>query len=270
MLSCSGALLIAQAGADGGSGPVASSSATEIQSVLDFVMKGGVMMIPIGICSLIALTVFVERMVTLRRGRVIPRSFLPGLHSVMRKHPGQKDQALVYCRKNGSPVAHVFAAGIRKVGGPLELVEKHIEDAGEREVLRLRRYLRGLSVIAAVTPLMGLLGTIFGMISAFQTVAISGEALGKTEMLAGGIYEAMITTAAGLIVAIPVLIGYHWLSARIERLVMDIDQMTVDFIEVLAEAPSAASAETEMKAERAESEDAPAAYSAAALKMSSP
>jgi len=82
---------------------------------------------------------------------------------------------------------------------------------------------------------MGLLGTIFGMIRAFQTVATSGEALGKTELLAEGIYEAMITTAAGLIVAIPALVCYHWLSAKVQGLVMDIDEMTVEFIEDLAD-----------------------------------
>jgi biopolymer transport protein ExbB len=101
-------LLVAQAGGEGAAAPAAASSAAEIQSVLDFVMKGGVMMIPIGVCSLIALTVFAERLITLRRGRVIPRSFLPGLHAVMKKHPGQREHALAYCRQNGSPVARVF------------------------------------------------------------------------------------------------------------------------------------------------------------------
>jgi len=118
-------------------------------------------------------------------------------------------------------------------------------------VLKLRKYLRVLAVIASIAPLMGLLGTIFGMIQAFQTVAASGSALGRTEMLAMGIYQAMITTAAGLLVAIPVLIAYHWIVAKIERLVMEIDQMTVEFIEahaagrrrrLAADAPEAASA----------------------------
>ena len=90
-----------------------------------------------------------------------------------------------------------------------------------------------LTVIAGVAPLLGLLGTIFGMINAFQTVAISPDALGKTELLAEGIYQAMITTAAGLIVAIPVVIAHHWLAARIDGLVMEIDRVTVDFVESL-------------------------------------
>ncbi len=220
---------IAQVPAEAGDVP----AAVQIQSVLDFVQKGGLMMIPIGLCSLVAVGVIVERLLTTRRSAVIPPAFLPGLKKVLK--PGDTASAVDYCRKHKSAVANVFAAGIRKIGRSQELVEKYIQEAGEREVLKLRRYLRSLAVIASVTPLLGLLGTILGMITAFQTVAMSGEALGKTEMLAGGIYEAMITTAAGLSVAIPVLICYHWISARIDRLVSDIDYMTVDFVEEFVE-----------------------------------
>ena len=212
-------------------------SAVELQSVWDFIVQGGVMMIPIGLCSLIALTVFIERLVSLRRRKVIPTEFLPGLLEKLNGSPDDPAKAIEYCRADASPVASVFAAAIKRLGRPIELVERHIQEAGQREVLKLRKYLRVLSVIAAVSPLMGLLGTIFGMITAFQTVAASADALGKTEMLAEGIYEAMITTAAGLIVAIPVLISYHWLSARVQKLVMEIDEMTVSFIEEFAEHP---------------------------------
>ena len=210
-----------------------AASSVEIESMWDFVLKGGVMMIPIGLCSLIALTVIVERFVSLRRRKIIPQTFLPGLKKELNGSVRHPVAAIEYCRRDGSPVANVFAAGLRRIAGPIEVLERHIQEAGQREVLKLRKYLRVLSVIAAVSPLMGLLGTIFGMISAFQTVATSADALGKTEMLAGGIYEAMITTAAGLVVAIPALIFYHWLSAKVQKLVMDIDEMTVDFVEEL-------------------------------------
>ena len=210
-------------------------SAADVRNVWDFVVKGGIMMIPIGLGSLVALAVVVERSISLRRRKVIPEPFLPGLHKVLKAHPGDATRALAYCRKNPSPVANVFAAGIKKLGRPTEVVEKHIQDASDREVLSLRKFLRGLSVIASVSPLMGLLGTIFGMIAAFQTVALSADALGKTELLAEGIYEAMITTAAGLLVAIPALIFYHWICAKIDRLVMDIDGMTVSFLEEFVE-----------------------------------
>ncbi len=228
-------VVVAQAPAAAGVEAAEIPDSLQVQSVWDFVIKGGLMMIPIGICSLVAMTVLVERLVSLRRRRVIPDDFLPGLRAVLGVGSGSAEAAIEYCREQACPVANVFLAGLRRLGGSRELVERHIQEAGRREVIRLRQYLRVLSVIAAVTPLMGLLGTIFGMIRAFQTVATSGEALGKTELLAEGIYEAMITTAAGLIVAIPALICYHWLSAKVQGLVMDIDEMTVEFIEDLAE-----------------------------------
>ncbi|MCH8804615.1 MAG: MotA/TolQ/ExbB proton channel family protein [Planctomycetes bacterium] len=211
-----------------------AAEAVEIQSIWDFVTKGGPMMIPIGIASLVALAVIVERFVSLRRRKVIPPGFLPSLRSALNDGSGNANRALEFCKTNGSPVANVFAAGIKRLHEPVALLEKHIGDAGEREVFKLRKNVRVLSVIASVAPLLGLLGTIFGMITAFQTVAMSAEALGKTELLAKGIYEAMITTAAGLSVAIPALIGHHWISAKIEHLVTEIDQMTVDFVEEFA------------------------------------
>jgi biopolymer transport protein ExbB len=212
-----------------------AASAVEVQSVWDFIRKGGPMMIPIGLCSLVALTVIVERFISLRRRTVIPPAFLSGLRKVLADDPGDKAAAIAYCRRSGSPVANVFAAGLKKLDASEETMARHITEAGEREVVKLCKYVRSLAVIASVTPLMGLLGTIFGMITAFQTVAASGEALGKTEMLAEGIYAAMITTAAGLTVAIPVLIAYHWVSAKIDKLVAEIDHMTVEFMDEVAE-----------------------------------
>lgn len=223
--------LLGQAGAPSAVGESAAGAAVQVQSVWDFIVKGGPMMVPIGLASLFALTLIIERTLTLRRSRVIPPAFLPGLKNVFETPGRNHDDALEYCRLNSSPLANILAAGIRRQGEPIERLEKHVEEAGQREVLKLRRFLRALSVIASIAPLMGLLGTIFGMIRAFQTVAASGEALGRTELLAKGIYEAMITTAAGLLVAIPVLVAYHWIAAKIERLVMEIDQMTVEFIE---------------------------------------
>lgn len=209
---------------------LADGGTASITSVWDFCVKGGPVMIPIGICSLVALTVVIERSVSLARRRIIPADFLSGLHAVMR---GRADvpAAIDYCRRSGAPVANVFLAALRRMDEPVETLERHVQEAGEREVMRMRKYMRVLSVVASVSTLLGLLGTIFGMITAFQTVAASGEALGKTELLAKGIYEALITTAAGLIVAIPVMIAYHAIAARIDRLVMEIDQMSVEFVE---------------------------------------
>ena len=217
-------------------GQVASDAenAMAVQSVWDFLVKGGPMMVPILVCSLVAMTVVAERLITLSRRKVIPPEFLSGVKDTIKPDAKSRDKALAYCVKNGSHVANIFAVAIKRFGEPVELLEKHIQEAGEREVLKLRKFLRLLMVIGAIAPLMGLLGTIFGMIQAFQTVATSGEALGKTELLAGGIYEAMITTAAGLLLAIPVVIAYHWISAKVEGLVAEMDRVTVDFIEEYA------------------------------------
>lgn len=200
-----------------------------VGSVWDFVVKGGIVMIPIGVCSLVAIALAVERTVSLRRTRVIPPQFVRGLRAALGE--GDVARGLEFCRATPCPIAHIAEAGLRKWTEPPERVEKHITQAGQREVHLLRKYLRGLSVIAAVSPLLGLLGTIFGMIKAFQTVAASAEALGRTELLAAGIYEAMITTAAGLIVAIPALMAYHYLAGKIDRLVFEMDAVCLELVE---------------------------------------
>ncbi len=205
------------------------AASVEVQSIWDLLVKGGVMMIPIGICSLIALTVIVERSVSLRRGNILPDRLLPELEQNLRS--GNTAAAVARCKADDSPLARVVARVLHYRRESFDVIERQVEQAGQREILKLRKHLRVLSVIAAVTPLLGLLGTIMGMIRAFQTVAGSAEALGRTELLAQGIYEAMITTAAGLSVAIPVLIGYHWITGRIERLVADLDLDVTEFVE---------------------------------------
>ncbi len=211
-----------------------ASSSVKVESVWDFVVKGGPVMIPIGICSFAALTIIVERLVSLRRRNVIPREFIGRISELLEDGNGGGEKAYEHCRRNGSPIALVFADGIKRLGEPIELLERHIQEAGERAVEKLRKHLRLLSVIASVAPLLGLLGTITGMITAFQTVASAAEALGRTELLAKGIYEAMITTAAGLMVAIPTLVAYHGISARVDTLVGEMDRMAVEFIEKYA------------------------------------
>ena len=219
-----------------------ASPATQVNSVWDFIIKGGVMMIPIGLCSLVMIAVLAERLLVLRRSAIVPPDFMQGLDRVLAGKKGdlaeRRKAALKYCKDHASPIASVCAAGLRRLGAPADVVEKHVVAEGEHQVFRMRKHMRALAVVAAIAPLLGLLGTIFGMIRAFQTVAISGEALGKTELLAGGIYEAMITTAAGLIVALPAIIGHHWVSARVEHLAATMDRIAFDLLEIAShEAP---------------------------------
>ncbi len=230
-----GDLLVLGQNAAVGAGPAPAADPMKVQSVWDFVVKGGPVMIPIGLCSLVAMTIIIERLTSLRRHNIIPGDFFAHLKGLLKDGGVNKGEALAYCQSNGSPLANILAAGIKRLSEPLERLEKHIQEAGEREVVKLRKYLRLLSVLGSIAPLLGLLGTITGMITAFQTVAASAEALGRTELLAKGIYEAMITTAAGLMVAIPVVLSYHGLSARIDHLVAEMDQMTVEFMEAYAQ-----------------------------------
>ena len=226
---------LAQSAAAQAAGP-ADNTAVQVQSVWDFMVKGGPMMIPIALCSLAALAVIIERLLSLRRSRVIPPGFVDKVRVALNGTDGDPQTAMACCREDGSSIANVFLAGLKRLDHSEDQREKSIQEAGEWEVFKLRKYLRLLSVVATLAPVMGLLGTVFGMIKAFQTVAVSGEALGKTELLARGIYEALITTAAGLLLAIPVLIAYHWMVSKIERLVHDMDQITIEFFEDRREA----------------------------------
>ena len=225
--------------------PVLAQSGAEL-SVFDLAVKGGIMMIPIAVCSLIVVSVIAERASVLRLAKIVPEGFEKRLKKAMGNGDAESvKKAREMCKKTRSPAGRVITAGLDKLGHRHEVVEKHMAAAGENEVYSMRKRLRALTVIAAVAPLMGLTGTIFGMIRAFQTVASSGESLGKAELLAGGIYEAMITTAAGLLVAMPALIFYHWLASKIERLTRELDRIAVGFVERYVLEPAGTGAEAE-------------------------
>jgi len=213
-----------------------ASSSMQVQSVLDFILKGGPVMILIGVCSLMALGVIVERLIILRRRNVMPLAFLDSVKAAA----DDRTRALDLCKANASPAANVLAAAIKRRGERLEVIEKAVSEAGRREVIGLRHRMRLLGALPQVSTMLGLLGTIFGMIKTFQAVAASGQALGKTELLARGIFEAWTNTAAGLLVAIPVLIAYHMLLGKIDLLVVELDRMAVDFIENQVGRPGAA------------------------------
>ncbi|MFO0974204.1 MAG: MotA/TolQ/ExbB proton channel family protein [Phycisphaerae bacterium] len=219
-----------------GQAATAARSSVDVTSIFDLVVKGGPVMIPIGLCSLIALGLTVERLVSLRRPRVIPPGLLAALEAARGENGDMTDDraaALSACERDDSPLSRILAVGLRNAGQPIERIERRVDEAGQREVHRLRRYLRALSLIASLSTLLGLLGTITGMIRAFQTIASMAQAMGRTELLARGIYEAMITTAAGLIVAIPTMVAYHALASRIERLVAEMDEIVVKYVERL-------------------------------------
>lgn len=197
-------------------------------SMLRLIIKGGPVMIPLAIGSVLAVAIAVERFLSLRHDKIIPPAFIEGLRKAMSRDTAGISNSLAYCRTTGGPVGDIFSAGMLRLSKGEDAVEKAIEDTAYREVDKLKRSLRGLAVIASVSPLLGLLGTVYGMISAFQDATIAG--MGKADMLAEGIYEALVTTAAGLTIAIPVLLVYQYLSTRIDTLVDEIDELCVDFM----------------------------------------
>jgi biopolymer transport protein ExbB len=212
-------LMAAEAGADAG---VAK------ETMFTLIKKGGPVMIPLGIASVIALAIGLERFISLRRDKVLKAGFLKGLGEAWDGDPTGVS-AEQFCDESQSAAGHVFKAGIQWREAGYQAVAKAIEDAGIREADKMKRSLRGLSVIAAVSPLLGLLGTVYGMIDAFQRTSSSGGAA-KTADLATGIYEALVTTAAGLTIAIPVMLLYQYLSARVDGLVDHIDEVGTQFI----------------------------------------
>jgi biopolymer transport protein ExbB len=204
------------------------------QNILDLIFKGGWIMIPLGICSVLALAIAVERFISLTRKKLIPPQFLEGLRETLIGNKSKRDygEAREYCETMPCPISNIFMAGINRADHGDEAMEKAIEDAGAREVDRMKRSLRPLAVIARIAPLLGLLGTVYGMISAFQSA--SGGEVNKADTLAVGIYEALVTTATGLTLAIPVLIVHQILSNRVDSIVDHIDDNAIEFLEYAA------------------------------------
>ncbi|MBP90275.1 MAG: biopolymer transporter ExbB [Planctomycetaceae bacterium] len=202
--------------------PLVSANPIPTKNLLQVIRDGGALMLPIGICSFVLLVFVFERTIALRRGRVIPRPFVNRLLEQVGEGQLDRESAQELCEANGSAAAEVFAAAVNKWGRPSVEVEQAIIDAGERVTNGLRRHLRLFNGISTICPLLGLLGTVLGMIRAFNSIA-TADAMGRPELLAAGISQALLTTAAGLTVAIPALIAYLFFVGRVDRLVMDLD-----------------------------------------------
>ena len=203
---------------------VRNSGVVTSKRLLEVIRGGGPLMIPIGICSIILLVFLFERLVSLRKSRIIPHAFATRFVEQIKEKELNQDKAILLCDRNDSPLARVFKAGCMKWGRPSVEVEQAVLDEAERTSNGLRRFLRLINGIATVCPLLGLLGTVLGMIHAFDAIAsVSGAAENQAGLIATGISQALLTTAAGLSVAIPAYIAYIFFSSRVDRHVMEID-----------------------------------------------
>lgn len=198
--------------------------------MLELIQAGGWLMLPIILCSIIALGIVGERLWTLRRNRVNPPHLAAEVWQWLRK--GELTPDHIKALRNNSPLGRILAAALQQRHGERELIKEAVEDTGRQVVHQLDRYLNTLGTIASITPLLGLLGTVIGMVRVFM--AITEHGVGDPGVLAGGIYEALLTTAAGLTVAIPSLIAYRYLRGRVDELVIQMEQEAVKLVDALS------------------------------------
>ncbi|MCK4775100.1 MAG: MotA/TolQ/ExbB proton channel family protein, partial [Candidatus Krumholzibacteria bacterium] len=193
-------------------------------------VAGGLVMIPLGILSVLGVAVAIEKILTLRPSRVIQRDIVNTIESV--NTPSDIPMAVKICERYNSPFANVIRSGLESAGEPLTIVRQIMEDTGRREVKRLERYMVILETVAAASPLLGLLGTVLGMIKVFSVISIAG--VGQAGLLSGGIAEALITTAFGLSIGIPALVAFNLLDTRVDTLVVKIDTYSHQLLKQLA------------------------------------
>ena len=195
----------------------------------DFLLKGGPLMWPILLCSIVSFTIVLERFYYLYRERTKIPNIFSRVKSLLKEE--RVDEALKLCESTSGPIAHILAIGIHLRRRSLEEKEKIIARAGSRIVRQLDKNLRGLAIIGNITPLLGLLGTVTGMIKAFIKIQELGGRV-DASVLAGGIWEALLTTAAGLSVAIPALVAYHYFEGKVDDYTAQMKEAVSEFLEL--------------------------------------
>ena len=211
------------------SASIAAVSKTERRTLLELIKAGGWLMVPILLCSVVAMGIIAERFWTLQSRRVAPRNLALQVWKWARS--GELDDERLRALRDGSPLGCILAAGLSARHLDREHMKEQIEDVGRHVVHDMERYLNSLGTIASITPLLGLLGTVIGMIKVFAVITAQG--VGDAGVLAGGISEALVTTAAGLTVAIPSLMFYRYFRGRVDELVVTMEQEALKMVEAL-------------------------------------
>jgi biopolymer transport protein ExbB len=206
----------------------------------ELVRAGGLFMWPIIVCSIAAVGILLERLWTLQRKRVLPQELIKKVSDLAEK--SQVTPKVIEALEKNSPLGRVLAAALANRHRGREIMMERVEDTGRHVVHELERFLNSLGTIASISPLLGLLGTVSGIITAFNAVMMGG--MGDPSKLAGGISQALITTAAGLSVAIPSLIAYRYLRGKVERIVIDMEKIAVAFADSLGASITPEVAET--------------------------
>lgn len=196
-------------------------------------------MIPIGVASIVGFAAFLERLWALRRGRVLPRGAMVEMLELTRQ--GRFDEALAICKRRDVALTRIFEIGLRMRGQPRSVIKERLEEAGRREAAELERFVPVMSTVASISTLLGLLGTVGGMIMTFEALVAAGK--GDAAALAQGIAQALITTFAGLAVAIPMIVAHRVAMARVDNLLLDLEEASLALLELVSEPTSAERAE---------------------------
>lgn len=203
--------------------------------MIEIIQKGGPVMYPIILCSILALAIVIERVYHLYKAKIDTKDFMNNVEITIKRN--RIAEAIKICDKTPGPIAHIVKAGIMKHDRSRQEIRESIEDAGHQEVPRLERHLSLLATIAHISPLLGLLGTVTGMVRAFQIIQEKSASFNPVSPgdLAGGIWEALLTTVAGLIVAIPTVVLYNYLVNRVDEFVLEMERSATEVINILSQ-----------------------------------
>jgi len=208
----------------------AASLPVEKISLFHLLMEGGALMIPLLLCSLLMVYVFIERLMVIRKASVLDNSFMQRIHDfVVRKDIAGAKAA---CKSTNTPIARMIEKGVSRMDKPADLIEKAMENAGKLEVYKMEKNISILSTLAGIAPMFGFLGTIAGMIILFFNVQHQGFSL---ETIAGGIYTKMVTSATGLIIGLLAYVGHAYLNAQINKNVNRMESASVEFLDMVSE-----------------------------------
>ncbi|HDP16289.1 MAG TPA: MotA/TolQ/ExbB proton channel family protein [Candidatus Omnitrophica bacterium] len=203
--------------------------------MFELIQKGGPVMYPIILCSVLALAIVIERFYHLYKARIDTKDFMNNIEITIKRN--RIAEAIKICDKTPGPISRIVKAGILKHDRPRQEIRESIEDGGHQEVPRLEKHLSLLATIAHISPLLGLLGTVTGMVRAFQIIQEKSVSFNPVSPgdLAGGIWEALLTTVAGLIVAIPTVVAYNYLVSRVDEFVLEMERSATEVMNILSE-----------------------------------
>ncbi len=200
-------------------------------NLFELLLKGGPVMIPIGILSVIAVYLIIEKFIVINRASKIDPAFMANIKHMLLD--GKTEAALSLCRSTNMPIARLLEKGIKRLGKPVKEIESAVENTGKLEIYKLEKNLSYLGIIAGIAPMFGFVGTIAGVIKIFYNISLADNI--SISLIAGGLYEKMITSASGLLVGIIAHIGFHYLNAMLDRVSFQLESTTVDFIDLIQE-----------------------------------